>query len=66
WLLKSSAGSLKRLMKGSAIEYAGVTKLRRNAVAMLREKNEAEAKELLDWARDNLKSKLVLEQMECE
>lgn len=66
WLLKSSAGSLKRLIKGTAIEYAGVTKLRRNAIAILREKNTSEAHTLLKWAQDNLKSQLVLDQMEYD
>ena len=63
WLLKSSAGELRRTMKGAACEYAGVTKLRRNAIAILQEKNTPEANELLQWAKENLKSPLVLEQI---
>lgn len=63
WLLKSSAGKLRRIMKGAACEYAGVTKLRRNAVAILQEKNTPEARDLLKWAKENLKSPLVLEQL---
>lgn len=63
WLLKSSAGELRRIMKGAACEYAGVTKLRRNAVAILQEKNSPEAQELLNWAKENLKSPLVLDQL---
>ena len=64
WLLKSPAGEIKRLIKGTAIEYAGVTKLRRNAVAILKEKKSPEALELLGWAGKNLKSPLVLEQID--
>ena len=66
WLLKSSAGEIRRTLKGSACEYAGVTKLRRNAVAILKEKNCPEAKELLKWAEENLKSPLILEQINCD
>lgn len=66
WLLKSSAGEIKRIIKGTAIEYAGVTKLRRNAVAILKENDAPEAKELLNWAKQNLKSPLVLEQIDVD
>ena len=66
WLLKSSAGELRRTMKGTACEYAGVTKLRRNAVAILKEQDTPEAKKLLNWAKENLKSPLVLEQIHCD
>jgi epoxyqueuosine reductase len=63
WLFKSSAGEIKRLIKGSAIEYAGVTKLRRNAAAILQESQHPQAKGLLQWAKENLKSPLVQEQL---
>ena len=63
WLLKSSAGQLRRLLKGTAIEYAGVTKLRRNAVAILQESRHPKSQELLEWAAQNLKSPLVQEQI---
>ena len=66
WLLKTPAGQIRRLLKGSAVEYAGVTKLRRNAVALLREDGGEKAAELLDWARENLKSPLVLEQIQAD
>ncbi len=66
WLLKSSAGEIKRIIKGTAIEYAGVTKLRRNAVAILKQKKNKEAEELLEWASVNLKSPLVLDQIHCD
>ena len=66
WLLKSSAGELRRVMKGAACEYAGVTKLRRNAVAILQGKNTPKANELLDWAKKNLNSPLVLEQINAD
>ena len=66
WLLKSSAGELRRIMKGTACEYAGVTKLRRNAIAILKEKDTPAAKGLLQWAKENLKSPLVLEQIDAD
>ena len=66
WLLKASAGEIRRILKGTACEYAGVTKLRRNAVAILKEKNSPEANELLNWAEKNLKSPLVLEQIKSD
>ena len=63
WRLKSSAGQLRRLLKGTAIEYAGVTKLRRNAVAILKETKHPKATELLEWAKNNLHSPLIQEQI---
>ena len=66
WLLKSSAGQIRRILKGTAIEYAGVTKLRRNAVAILKEKEDPQSQELLNWAKENLQSQLVLDQINCE
>jgi epoxyqueuosine reductase len=65
WILKTSAGEIRRTIKGTAIEYAGVTKLRRNAVAILRESQAMEAQDLLNWAQNNLKSQIVLEQIDC-
>ena len=64
--MKSSAGQLRRLLKGTAIEYAGVTKLRRNAVAVLKESRHPKAQELLEWAAQNLKSPLVQEQIHTD
>ena len=66
WLLKSSAGSVRRLIKGSAVEYAGVQKLRRNAIAILRKSEDPRAAELLDWCRENLQSELLLKQIDCD
>ena len=66
WLLKSSAGSIRRLMKGSAVEYAGVQKLRRNAIAILRKSEDPRADELLNWCRQNMQSELLLQQIDCD
>ena len=66
WLLKSSAGEIKRTIKNSAIEYAGVTKLRRNAVAILKESQHPKAPELLKWAAENINSPLIQEQISLE
>ncbi|MCM8537409.1 MAG: DUF1730 domain-containing protein [Lentisphaeraceae bacterium] len=63
WLMKSSAGEIKRIIKGSAIEYAGVTKLRRNAAAILKQSDHPKAQELIEWSLKNLQSPLVLEQL---
>ena len=65
WLLKSSTGQLKRLIKGTAIEYAGVIQLRRNAVAILQghaEKGNNKAQDLINWTRENTGSQLIIDQ----
>ena len=65
WLLKSSTGQIKRLIKGSAIEYAGVIQLRRNAIAILQghaEQGNQKAQELIDWTEKNTGSQLILDQ----
>ena len=66
WLMKSSAGSIRRLIKGSAVEYAGVQKLRRNAIAILRKSQDPRAQELLHWCSENLQSDLLLKQIDCD
>ncbi|WDE97906.1 DUF1730 domain-containing protein [Lentisphaera profundi] len=66
WLLKSSAGEIRRLIKGSAVEYAGVQKLRRNAIVILRKSQDERAKELLQWCRENMQSELLLGQIDCD
>jgi len=63
WLLKSPASQVKRLIKGSAMEYAGVTRLRRNAVAILMENKSSEADSLLKWVEGNNSSPLIQEQI---
>ena len=64
WLLKTSAGKLRRLMKGNAVGYAGVTQLRKNAVAILKNKpNNPEAQALLRWVEQHSGSELVRAQL---
>ena len=46
--------------------YAGVQKLRRNAIAILRKSEDPRAAELLDWCRENLQSELLLKQIDCD
>ena len=66
WLLKSSAGEVRRTIKGTAVEYAGVQKLRRNAICVLRKSDDPLALELLTWCRDNLQSDMLLSQIDCD
>lgn len=63
WLLKTPAGALRRLLKGNAVSYAGVTQLRKNAVVVLKKRKTPRARELLDWVEKNSGSKLVLDQL---
>jgi epoxyqueuosine reductase len=66
WLMKSSAGEIRRLIKGTAVEYAGVQKLRRNAIAILRKSQDPRAQELLAWCAENMQSDLLLKQISCD
>ena len=66
WLMKSSAGEIRRLIKGSAVEYAGVQKLRRNAIAILRKSQDPRAEELLTWCAKNMQSEMLLKQITCD
>ena len=64
WLLQTPTNKIKKLLKHTAIEYAGVTKLRRNAVAILQEQySTPKASELLNWVQNNNNSKLVQQQL---
>lgn len=62
WLLKSSAGEVRRRIRESAVAYAGVTKLRRNAVVLLKKNSSPQARELLGWVGANTGSTLVKRQ----
>jgi len=64
WLLKTPAGQLRKLIKGNAVSYAGVTQLRKNAVVILKKMNDSRATELLAWVRENTGSDLIREQIE--
>jgi epoxyqueuosine reductase len=63
WLLKQPAGEIRRTIKGNATAYAGVTQLRRNAVAMLKLREDPVAKELLGWTARQSGSALIQEQL---
>ena len=63
WLFKSSSGSLKKLIKNNATSYAGVTQLRKNAIIVLKNKKNKKANNLIDWVKNNSKSKLILDQI---
>ena len=63
WLLKTPAGELRRLIKGNAVSYAGVTQLRKNAVVVLKAQNTPKALELLDWTAKNTGSDLIRNQI---
>lgn len=64
WLLKTPAGELRRLIKGNAVSYAGVTQLRKNAVVVLKGMQSARAAELLEWTRKNTGSDLIRQQID--
>ncbi len=64
WLLKTPAGELRRLIKGNAAAYAGITQLRKNAVVILKNRASPRADELLDWVRNNTGSDLILRQID--
>lgn len=63
WLLKTSAGELRRTLKGNAASYAGVTQLRKNAVIVLNNINSHAGNVLLDWTRKNTGSDLIHQQI---
>ncbi|MFL2859726.1 MAG: epoxyqueuosine reductase [Pontiellaceae bacterium] len=63
WLLKSSSASIRRIIKNNAVSYSGVSQLRRNAIVILKNKNNDKSKELIEWVKINSKSKLVIDQI---
>jgi len=64
WLLKTPSGQLRKLIKGNAVSYAGVTQLRKNAVVILKKMTDPRAIELLDWVRENTGSDLIRQQID--
>jgi len=64
WLLKTPAGELRRLIKGNATAYAGVTQLRKNAVVILKKRANPRTEELLEWTRKNSGSDLIRQQID--
>ncbi len=63
WLLKTPAAELRRLIKGNAVSYAGITQLRKNAVVILKKRNSPLAQELLEWVDKKTGSELVRDQL---
>ena len=63
WLLTASSGDIARIIKGTAMAYAGVTRLRRNAVAILKNQNSPRALALLDRVARTTGSELIREQI---
>ena len=63
WLLSQPAGEIRRKIQGNATAYAGVTQLRRNAVAMLKLREDERAKALLAKVAAKSKSPLIQEQL---
>lgn len=64
WLLKTPAGQLRKMLKGNATSYAGVTQLRKNAVVVLKKMGTPRAEELLGWVRENTGSDLIRRQID--
>ncbi len=62
WLFKTPAAQLRKLMKGNAVAYAGVTQLRKNAAAILKNMKTPQADKLLLWVLENNGSDLVCRQ----
>ena len=63
WLFKSSSGSIKNLIQNNATSYVGVTQLRKNAIIVLKNKNNKKANDLIRWVKNHSKSQLVLDQI---
>jgi epoxyqueuosine reductase len=47
WLLMTPSGELKKTVKGTALDYAGVTLLQRNALAVLENRNTSASLDLI-------------------
>jgi epoxyqueuosine reductase len=64
WLLKRPAAEIQRTIRGSATAYAGVTQLRKNAVAVLKNMNTPRANALLNWVHQHTGSNAVRAQID--
>lgn len=64
WLLKTPAPQIRRVIKDNAASYAGVTRLRKNAVVVLKNKMSLQADELIGWVRKNTGSDLIRAQID--
>jgi len=59
WLLKTSSAEVRRRIVGTALEHAGVTRLKRNAVAILRNDGRPQALDVIKWTAENSGSEIV-------
>lgn len=64
WLLRSPAAEIRRTLKGNATAYAGVSRLRRNAVVVLNNLATERAHKLQSWVWQNSGSQLVRQQID--
>ncbi len=64
WLLKAPAAEIRRTIKDHVTAYAGVTRLRKNAVVVLKNMETSPAQDLLQWARENTGSELIRRQID--
>ena len=64
WLFKTPASEIRRIIKGNAVAYAGVTRLRRNGVVVLKNTGTLRAWDLLQWVGKNTGSELVRRQID--
>lgn len=64
WLLEAPAGEIRRVIKNSAVSYTGVTRLRRNAVVILKNLGTPEALQLLTRVRQTSGSDLIRRQID--
>ena len=62
WLLFESGGKLKKIIKQTALQYAGITTLRRNALAILENTQKTEAYELIKNFYGTTQSELLKKQ----
>ncbi|MBN1957976.1 MAG: epoxyqueuosine reductase [Desulfuromonadales bacterium] len=65
WLLKASSSTVAGVLKGTACHYAGVTRLRRNAVVVLKNMATPKAGDLLAWVHQRTGSALIRAQIEA-
>ena len=59
WLLTESAGKLKKIIKQTALNYAGITLLRRNSLAVLENFGNNEAQQLIKFFSTKTQSALL-------
>ncbi|MEE4255060.1 MAG: QueG-associated DUF1730 domain-containing protein [Desulfuromusa sp.] len=64
WLLKAPASKIRRTIKGNATAYTDVTRLRRNAVVVLKNMQTVRAQALLSWVREKTGSELIRQQID--